>query len=134
MYKDLKVATWVLRTVIGAYWIWSGFVHIIQPKMAAAILYAASINPHWHVGLIITGACIDIILGVMMLVEWWPVWVAFVQMTLIAIYTVVGSLAPLSLWVNPVQPASKNIVIIAATWVLVVLLEYFAKHKTSDSF
>lgn len=134
MNKDMKIATWVLRTVIGAYWVWSGFVHIIQPRMAASILYAASISPSWHVGLIITGSCIDIILGILMLLEWWTIWVAFIQMTLVAVYTVVGSLAPLSLWVNPVQPASKNVVIIAATWVLVVLLENLAKQKTSDTF
>ncbi len=134
MQKDLKLAAFVLRVIIGAYWIWSGFVHIMAPKMSASMLYAASINnPEWHLWLIITASVVDLGLGICMVADWFTVWAAFAQMLLIAIYTVIGSMLPFSLWINPTQPAAKNVVIIVATWVLVVLVEYLAKLKPQAS-
>lgn len=112
----------LLRFAIGLLWLLSGIVSLtVSRQFGVDVLEQFGLGMSLSYALIIVAAGADIILGIFTLIAWRLEWVGTVQIILMLIYTVLASFIDPSLWSNPFAPLVKNIPLIAATLVMIVL-------------
>jgi hypothetical protein len=109
-----------LRFSIAAVWIWTGIVSLgLYPTQDSYDLLA-------HVG--ITGAlapvmlygaaALDLLIGIGTLVLQRRQWLWLLQLALIATYTLIITFKLPEFWLHPYGPLSKNLVMLAAIYLL----------------
>ncbi|MDF1760688.1 MAG: SDR family oxidoreductase [Coxiellaceae bacterium] len=110
-----------LRLSIAFIWLWSGFVSWFNPVAGLSLLSVTSLSFSSKMAFIIVGGLIDIVLGLLTLLNKRLAWVGSIQIAMMVIYTVSASCLPLGLWANPLAPLAKNIPLVLATLVMMAL-------------
>lgn len=112
-----------LRLSLAFVWLWTAFVSAgVYPLAGSLHLIAPLGLPDWAgLTLILGGAGLDLILGVLLLIGWRIPWVGAAQLALMAGYTGLVTLFLPDLWLHPLGPISKNLPVAAATLVMMAL-------------
>jgi uncharacterized protein YbjT (DUF2867 family) len=105
---------------LSAFWIASGLVGLAQQEQAVAVLNGSLADPALFV---ISGAIIDIGLGVALLWRPWARGAAFGMIAVTAIYLVAGTIFTPQLWADPLSPLVKPLPAAILALVCVALLE-----------
>lgn len=112
-----------LRLSLAFVWLWTAFVSAGVYPLAGSLQLIAPLGlPPWAgLTLILGGAGLDLILGVLLLIGWRIPWVGAAQLLLMAGYTGLVTLFLPDLWLHPLGPISKNLPVAAATLVMMAL-------------
>ena len=115
----------VLRWSIAFLWIFTGICSAFLYPMADsyALLAQTGITGPLAPLALHGAAALDILLGVALLARFKIRLMAFIQIALIATYTIIISLFLPELWLHPFGPISKNIPVLAAILVMLALEE-----------
>jgi len=105
---------------LSAFWIASGAIGLMQQQEAAAVVAGALGNPGLFV---VTGAIIDIALGLALLWRPWARGAAWGMILVTGAYLVAGSIFTPHLWADPLGPLIKPIPAAILALVCVALLE-----------
>jgi len=113
----------LLRVVLGAFWLATGIITLLPAGFAQAITLAKqmALPVVSAEALVVGGAILDIVLGLMLLVRWRVVTVGWVQIALGLTYLVVLTVAVPSLWADALGPLVKVVPILAATLVMIAV-------------
>ena len=85
------------------------------------MLAKAGITDMWAPIMLYGAAATDIILGIATLIAYRINIVASIQVAIIVLYTIIISFSQVEQWIHPFGPISKNIPLIIATYMMVVL-------------
>ena len=111
----------VLAT-LAAIWIGTGLASALLPAARATELLARTGLAGWSARAVtLSGAALDLALGVMLLHRRWRRPVALAQVAVVGVYTLLATISLPGLWADPFAPLVKNLAVIAATWVLLVM-------------
>ncbi|EIJ43705.1 nucleoside-diphosphate-sugar epimerase [Beggiatoa alba B18LD] len=116
----------LLRLSIAFLWIWTGIVSaFLYPTLESyALLAATGVTGALLAPLALYGsALLDFVLGLATLFAYRLRWVVFVQCGLMLGYTILISYGLSELWLHPFGAISKNLPLLVATLILLVLEE-----------
>lgn len=112
----------LLRFTLGILWVWSGAVGFATPMTTAvATLSQLGIPAEMAAGLIYTVSALDCILGVMLLIGWRVGWAGSLMLLSVLAYTSIIGLAIPSAWMEPFGGLIKNLPLIPAILIMLVL-------------
>lgn len=114
-HREADVARWSLVAV----WLWTAFVSVEQwHGMSRALLAAQPALPaHWHGPIILSGAAVDLLIGLWM--AWRPGrWAFACAASMTLAMTAAGTVIDPTLWLQPLGPLSKNLPIFVLLWLL----------------
>ncbi len=126
LYASLYLIRPLLRWVIGLVWIWSGLVSawLYPQTLALELLHEVGMTAPWDVPLLYLASCLDIVLGILIIIGFRLRLLLYFSMLVIVIYTLLLSfLAPYH-WLHPFGPVLKNIPLIITIFILNKLEEY----------
>ena len=112
-----------LRLGLAAVWIVTATVSAFLYPLAGnqAMLSRLGLSGAWSYLAIYSGAALDSILGLLLLLRIRPVATGLAQMAVMLGYTVLATIALPSLWVQPFGPLLKNLPILLATLIMIIL-------------
>ena len=113
----------LLRFTIAFLWIFTGIVSafIFPVEKSIAMLAKAGITGIWAPIILYGAAAMDIALGFATLLAYRTSLVGAIQIAVIMLYTVIITFSQFEQWIHPFGPISKNIPLIVATMIMVVL-------------
>ncbi len=113
----------ILRFTIAFLWIVSGIVSafVFPVEQSYDMLAQAGITGIWAPLMLYSAAAVDFILGIATLLAYRINLVGMVQIALIVIYSVIISFALPEQWIHPFGPVTKNLPLVAATLIMMVL-------------
>ena len=122
-HAHLFFAQPLLRFAIAFVWIFTGIVSafIFPVEQSYAMLAKAGITGVWAPIMLYGAAATDFILGIATLMAYRINLVASIQIAIILLYTVIISFSQVEQWIHPFGPVSKNIPLLIATYMMVVL-------------
>ena len=115
----------LLRYSIAFLWIFTGLISVFgyPAELSYQLLAQAGISGLLAPLALYGAAVLDIGLGVATLAAYRLRWVVALQVAVMALYTAVISVALPELWLHPFGPVSKNVPLLVATLVMLVLEE-----------
>lgn len=115
----------VLRFSIALVWLWAGWVSAFVYSSDSSYQMLKQIGtPESFAPLMLYGAsAIDFALGFAMLLCWRLRWVVYCQVVIMLVYSVVITIALPEYWAHPFGPMIKNLPLLVATFVLLILEE-----------
>ena len=113
----------LLRISIALLWIFTGIVSafVFPVEQSYAMLAMAGITGSWAPFMLYGAAATDIALGVATLLAYRLNLVGMTQIAIIVLYTTIISATQAEQWLHPFGPISKNIPLIIATLIMLVL-------------
>ena len=113
----------LLRLSIALVWITAGIVSafIYPQEESYAMLSQVGITGSWAALSLYGASAIDLLLGIATLSNRWLQAAAFGQILIMAIYTLVITLFLPALWAHPFGPVVKNLPLVIATLIMLVL-------------
>ena len=113
----------LLRFAIAFLWIFTGVISafVFPAEQSIAMLAKAGITGVWAPIMLYGAAATDIALGLATLLAYRISLVGMIQISVIVLYTLIISFSQLEQWLHPFGPISKNIPLIVATLVMIVL-------------
>lgn len=113
----------ILRLSIAFLWIYTAIISafVFPLEQSYAMLYSLGIEKEWAPILLYGAAMMDFLLGMAILFSYRIPLVAIIQIVVILIYTAIISLAFSEQWFHPFGPLSKNVPLIVATVIMIVL-------------
>ncbi len=116
----------LLRIVIGLVWIWSGIVSaFLFPRPAALqLLSDVGISGSLAVPTLYVASFLDIAIGVLTLTGYHLVRLARLQILVITVYTLILTLLAPYHWLHPFGPVLKNLPLVIAIYVMIVVTEH----------
>ncbi len=115
----------LMQGVLALFWIVTGLVTLLPGPRAAAIAMASAAGlSSAMAGLAVIGGTIaDIVAGALMLNARWTRPAGLMQLGLIGLYLIMGTLLQPSLWADPLGPLMKIVPIAALTLAVMALAE-----------
>jgi hypothetical protein len=115
----------LLRITLGLLWLLTGILSLgIYPvDQSLALLAQVGISGSLAPFVLYGAALLDIALGLATLVRWQLHWVGLMQITLMMGYSALISVGLPEYWLHPFGPITKNIPLIVATLIMLVLEE-----------
>jgi uncharacterized protein YbjT (DUF2867 family) len=112
-----------LRVMLAMLWIWTGLVSLGLYPLAESYALLARVGLAGASATIAlySGAALDLLLGVALMVRWQPVRVGAVQLAVMLGYTLIISAFLPELWLHPFGAMSKNVAVVGATLVMMAL-------------
>ncbi len=113
----------LLRLSIGFLWIFTGIVSafVFPVEQSYSMLEKAGITGLWAPVMLYGAAATNVILGLATLMAYRIAVIGLMQVALIALYTIIITFSQPELWIHPFGPISKNIPLIIATFIMLVL-------------
>ncbi|OOC08917.1 SDR family oxidoreductase [Thioalkalivibrio halophilus] len=123
----------LLRFALAFFWIWTGLVSALlhPPQASLDLLASAGLTAAPAVTALYGLALVDVLLGLALLAGWRVREVAWIQVVMMAGYTLGAGLLLPQLWIDPFGPLSKNLPLIVATLMLIAM-EGPRRCSTSD--
>ncbi len=124
----------ILRMSLAILWLVTALVSaFVYPETASLVLLAQAGLEAESVGRVFLygSALLDGVIGVLLLIGWRPVLVGTASLALMAVFTLILSIAPdlRDFWSHPFGPVLKNIPIAAATFAMIGLYDGRTPHK-----
>ena len=115
----------ILQTVLALFWILTGLITFVPSALARAVdvLLVAGFSPGVASSLVIIGAAVDIVLGILFLLPDWVRVAGALQLALSASYLAVLTVTVPGLWLDPLGTLLKVLPIMAATALVMALAE-----------
>lgn len=115
----------MLRVAIAFVWLWAGWVSLfVYPHSSSYEMLGQVGIPDVMMPIILYGAsAFDFILGLAMLLGWRLRWVVYCQLLIMLAYSIVISLFLPEYWVHPFGPMIKNLPLVVASFILLILEE-----------
>lgn len=111
----------ILRVVLAFLWVWSGISGLVMHEQSYLLFTGAGVPVSWQT-LLLLGSCIfDMGLGLAVLSGRWRKIVDGLQLVTVLFYTLSISFTLPLLWLDPFQPIAKNLAVLVAILVLMVL-------------
>lgn len=112
-----------LRIALGLLWLFSGIVSLGWYPVAHsyALLAELGITGAWAAPALYGAALLDIALGLATLARYRIHWIGRAQIALMVVYSLLISIGPAELWLHPFGPVTKNLPLIVATLIMLVL-------------
>ena len=122
-YAGLYFLKPLLRLSIGCLWIFTGIVSafVFPLEQSYAMLEKAGVTGLWGPVMLYGAAATNFVLGLATLMAYRLQITGLIQVALIALYTIIITFSQPELWVHPFGPISKNIPLIIATLMMLVL-------------
>ncbi len=113
----------LLRYSIGLLWIYTAIVatFLYPIEQSYVWLAAVGVTGIWAPTILYGAASVDLVLGVATLLAYRLPLVALIQIAIIVLYTLIITIALPEQWLHPFGPVSKNLPLIVATLIMVVL-------------
>lgn len=113
----------LLRFAIAFLWIFTGIVSafVFPADESVAMLAKAGITGVWAPIMLYGAAITDIALGFATLLAYRISLVGAIQISVILLYTVIITFSQFEQWIHPFGPISKNIPLVVATLIMIVL-------------
>ncbi len=113
----------LLRVTIAFLWIFTGIVSafLFPPEQSYAMLAKAGVEGIWAPIMLYGAACTDFALGIATLMAYRLPLMASIQIAIMALYTVIITFSQPEEWIHPFGAISKNIPLIAATLIMIML-------------
>lgn len=113
----------LLRLSIAFLWIFTGFVSAFAfpVEQSYAMLEKAGLTGVWGPVVLYGAAATDLVLGLATLMAWHIRRVGLVQLAVIILYSIIITFTQPDQWLHPFGPVSKNIPLIVATLIMIVL-------------
>ncbi len=113
----------LLRFSIAFLWIFTGIISafVFPITQSYAMLAEVGISGIWAPIMLYGAATINIALGIATLFAYRISLTGFIQVSVIIIYTIIITFSQLEQWIHPFGPVSKNIPLIIATMIMIVL-------------
>lgn len=113
----------LLRLSIGFVWIIAGIVSafVFPLEQSYSMLEKAGITGFWGPVMLYGAAATDFVLGLATLMAYRIRIIGLIQIALIVLYTIIITFSQPELWIHPFGPISKNIPLIIATLIMLVL-------------
>jgi len=113
----------MLRITLGLLWIFTGIVSafVFPVEQSYAMLAKAGITGTWGPVLLYGASAIDLALGIATLLAYRLTLTGLLQIGVIMFYTIILSFSQPELWIHPFGPVTKNLPLIVATLIMVVL-------------
>ena len=120
LYASLYLIRPLLRLIIGFVWIWSGVVSaFLYPQpLALELLHEIGVPMGVDVPLLYVASFLDIGIGVLTIVGYQLQRLLFLQIVLIAVYTLLLSLLAPYHWLHPFGPVLKNLPLVVTIYML----------------
>ena len=108
---------------IAFLWIFTGLVSalLFPVEQSYAMLAKAGITGIWAPIMLYGAAATDVLLGIATLLAYRIHQVGLIQIAIIVLYTVIISFSQFEQWLHPFGPVSKNIPLLVATLMMIVL-------------
>ena len=115
----------LLRLTLGLLWVLSGFIPlcISDHQESFNLLQKCGLNGIWVKLIFYGNTLLDIALGIATLMKWKIKWIGGFQFLLISFYTIFISVLLPGYWTDPLGAVVKNIPILIATLIMLVLSE-----------
>ncbi len=114
----------LLRLSLAALWIGSGIIALIPPLIPQLqLIDKLGGSKIVSLMILLSTTIMDILLGIATLFNWKIQKIGLIQVGVIIIYTVICSIYFPNLWLEPFAPLLKNIPILMATLVMIVIAE-----------
>ena len=115
----------MLRVAIALVWLWAGWVSVfVYPHSSSYEMLGQVGIPEVLMPVILYGAsAFDFMLGLAMLLGWRLRWVVYCQLLIMLAYSMVITLFLPEYWVHPFGPMIKNLPLVVASFVLLILEE-----------
>ncbi len=115
----------VLRFMIALVWLWAGWVSafIYPVEGSYQMLDQVGIPQAIHTFVLYGASAMDFSLGVAMLLVWRLRWVVYIQIVVMLTYSVIITATLPEYWSHPFGPMIKNLPLMAATLILLILEE-----------
>ncbi len=113
----------ILRITLGLLWIFTGIVSafFFPVEQSYAMLAKAGITGSWGPILLYGASVIDLALGIATLLAYRLTLTGSLQIGVIVLYTIILSFSQPELWIHPFGPVTKNLPLIVATLIMIVL-------------
>lgn len=103
----------LIRIILALMWIVSGLVSFWIPEgMQQALMHLLPFTNSQFVLLMHCGTGLDILLGILILFNWRPMWIGLLQLVVIICYTAFISIWLPTFWLHPFGPLVKNVPIL----------------------
>ena len=115
----------ILRLAIAFVWILTGFVSIwgYPIEQSYELLGQVGLLTFLNPMVLYGAATMDITIGLLLLINWRPRLIAFLQISIMLIYMGIITVALPEHWLHPFGPISKNVPLLVAIWVTAILSE-----------
>ncbi|HXH54256.1 MAG TPA: NAD(P)H-binding protein [Gammaproteobacteria bacterium] len=115
----------LLRITLGFLWLMSGIIPLFfnSHTVYADIFSHARLHDMLSIPFLYGSTLLDVLLGVATLINWKLKWIGALQIILIILYTTFISLFLPEYWLDPFGAILKNIPIIVATFIMIVMSE-----------
>lgn len=122
-YAGLFFLKPLLRLTIAFVWIFTGIVSVFffPVEESYAMLARAGITGYWAPIMLYGAATTDVALGLATLLAYRMSLVGTIQIAVIVLYTAIITFSQFEQWLHPFGPVSKNIPLIVATLIMMVL-------------
>ena len=105
----------LLVAALLAVWVGSGAVSFLVPAAQSDMLLSGlGLGGRAAIAVTWAGASVDVALGLALLSSRWRRRAAMAQLAIMALYTVLASVALPGLWLDPFGPLLKNFAVLAA--------------------
>ena len=113
----------LLRFAIAFVWFFTGFISafVFPVEQSYAMLAKAGIDGIWAPIMLYGAAATDFALGLATLMAYRLSLVSSIQIAIMLLYTVIITFSQPEQWIHPFGPVSKNIPLIIATLIMIVL-------------
>lgn len=109
-------------------WIFTGLTSIyFSPEIGYEILASANVTGSMADFSVYAGGALDIVLGLWLITSVKTKLCCFVQIAVIALYTIILTVVDASFWLHPFGPITKNIPII-----VLIIFVYSSSSKTKE--
>lgn len=122
-YAGLYLLAPALRLSIAFVWLFTGFVSafVFPVEQSYAMLARAGIEGVWQPIMLYGAAAADLLLGIATLLSYRIHLVALIQIVIIMLYSIIITLWLPEQWAHPFGAMSKNLPLVIATLIMIVL-------------
>ncbi len=122
MSNDIKIA---IKFSLAFLWLFTGLTSLFfAPEVGYSVLSQAGITGGFAKFCLISGAILDLTIGLWLLTSWRPRLCCVMQIAVILIFMVLLSFIAPSFWLHPFGPQTKNIPII-----VLIFISYFSEKN-----
>jgi nucleoside-diphosphate-sugar epimerase len=113
----------LLRWSIAFVWLFTGIISmfLVPTDVSFGMLAKTGINATWAPLFLYGASLIDLLIGLAVLLRFYPGQVAWLQILLILLYTLIITLSQPEHWLHPFGPVSKNAPMITSILILMIL-------------
>jgi len=117
---QLRFLFYINLMVLSFIWVASGLVSLINFEQSRELIGLMGVNGHFADALIVVASIGDILLGVLLCVPTLRRWVIIIQISAIAIYSLIITIFVPLFWLHPFAPIIKNgAMIVLALYLLI---------------